>query len=1048
MVFIQPCPRPLSRELILSLFTFRRRPTTGMRALVSTLGCVGSRRGCRAGKLSRDVNNIATRAPAVIPVVIGRRQLIAAGNTNAARPAPVLTTIRRHGNLDPVTVGVFNARSIHNKNTSVAQWIADRNLSIACLVETWHDSHGCPNLIACAPTGYNYIDRPRPRTESTCASLRTNHGGVALFHRVSLHAREVALPEYKSFEHVSASLQCPSFSSLVIVIYRPGSVAASDAFFDDFADILERVVSYANLLIAGDVNIHLDDTTDARTGKFRHLLAVHNLTQHVTVPTHTQSHTLDIFVTRTEQKVEHISVDPPLLSDHSQIVGALAKRVPHPHTGTRQVRRHWRALDVDSFRRDLLQSSLVNDPPADVDDLFTCYNDVLRSLVDKHVPAKSVVIRRRPQSPWFDGECREMKRNTRRLERIYRTARTDASCADWRTQFDKQRAFFEAKYAAYWSSTIAENRHDSKLLWSKVNVLLRPPTAPTTSTHTVDDFANFFVGKVEKIRQATAGAPPAVIETRHVAPFSHFSPVTIKEVVDLLAVVPAKCCSLDPLPTWMVKQLKDVFAPIFCTLCNSSLLSGVMPACQKHAIVSPRVKKPGMDPASLSSYRPISNLSFLSKLVERVATARFVRHAEDNKLFPVRQSSYRRGHSTETAVLCVHNDLVRAIDEQRITGLVMLDLSAAFDTVDHSILLSVLEKRFGVSDVTLAWFRSYLSDRTQTFCLNGTSSDQLSVSCSVPQGSSAGPVEFIAYTEDVSNVFNQNGVHYHLYADDKQAYVDTSVKDVPIARATLRNCIIDVSDWCSSRRLQLNETKTELIWFGSTKNLDKVPDSELSLTVGTTTIQPVKSVRDLGVQLDSELAMKTHVSKVASSCFYQLRRLRQIRRLVGQEVTAQLVSAFVLSRLDYCNSVLAGLPRSTIDPLRRVLNAAARLVLNLRLRDHATPALKQLHWLPIESRITYKLCLIMHFVHVDQAPPYLADCVRTVAESTSRPGLRSADTAAYAKPSTRTKFGERGFRFAGPAAWNSLPNELHHITETGRFKRRLKTVLFEQAYCR
>jgi len=160
-----------------------------------------------------------------------------------------------------------------------------------------------------------------------------------------------------------------------------------------------------------------------------------------------------------------------------------------------------------------------------------------------------------------------------------------------------------------------------------------------------------------------------------------------------------------------------------------------MPASQKHAIVLPRLKKPGLDPTNLSSYRPISNLSFLSKLVERVVTACFISHAEENKLFPDRQLSYRRGHSTETAALCVHNDLVHAIDEQRITGLVMLDLSAAFDIVDHSILLSVLERRFVVCDTSLSWFTSYLSGRTQTFHVNGTSSDQLPVSCSVPQGS-------------------------------------------------------------------------------------------------------------------------------------------------------------------------------------------------------------------------------------------------------------------------------------------------------------------------
>jgi len=378
------------------------------------------------------------------------------------------------------------------------------------------------------------------------------------------------------------------------------------------------------------------------------------------------------------------------------------------------------------------------------------------------------------------------------------------------------------------------------------------------------------------------------------------------------------------------------------------------------------------------------------------------------------------------------NDLVHAIDEQWITGLVMLDLSATIDTVSHSILL---------------WFRSYLSNRTQTFHINGTSY-QLPVSCSVPQGSSAGPVEFIAYTEDVSKVFNRHGVQHHLYAHDKQVYVDTPVSNVPTARATLQSCIRDVGGWCSSRRLQLNEIKTELIWFGSKKILGKVPESELHLTVDATTIQPVSSVRDLGVHLDSELSVRAHVSKVASSCFYQLHRLWQIRHLVGQEVTAQLVYVFILSRLDYCNSVLASLPWCTTEPLQRVLIAAAWLILNLHLHNHGTPALQQLHWLLIEYRITYKLCLTMHLVHINRAPQYLSDCIQTFSCFNSRPGLRSSDTSAYAKPKCRTRSGERGFCYTGPNAWNSLPDHLHQISDTSLFKRRLKTELFHRAYLR
>jgi len=148
--------------------------------------------------------------------------------------------------------------------------------------------------------------------------------------------------------------------------------------------------------------------------------------------------------------------------------------------------------------------------------------------------------------------------------------------------------------------------------------------------------------------------------------------------------------------------------------------------------------------------------------------------------------------------------------------------------------------------------------------------------------------------------------------------------------------------------------------------------------------------------------MKQHISKIASTCFYQLQRLRQLRCLLGPEVTAQLVSAFIMSRVDYCNSVLAGLPLTTLEPLQRVQNAAARLVLSLNLRDHVKPTLKQLHWLPVVYRIQYNLCLLMHHVHFGTAPQYLTDAVQSVTSANRRSGLRSAYTAKYVKRCTRT----------------------------------------------
>jgi len=391
--------------------------------------------------------------------------------------------------------------------------------------------------------------------------------------------------------------------------------------------------------------------------------------------------------------------------------------------------------------------------------------------------------------------------------------------------------------------------------------------------------------------------------------------------------------------------------------------TGIFPAILKQARVLPKLKKLTLDPDTASSYRPISNLSYLSKLIERVVARRFTVHISNSHLLPVQQSAYRAFHSTETAVLSVHNDLVRAIDIGQVSLLVLLDLSAAFDTVDHSILLKVLSDRFSVVESAFNWFQSYLSGRTQSFIFAGQQTSSFPVNCSVPQGSVLGPLEFTAYTEDITMVIDRHDTRSHLYADDTQVFASCRSEDSDSVRTRLSNCAVEIATWCASRRLQLNASKTEVIWFGSRANLAKMSGRDCSVRIGAEVIKPSADVRDLGVQLDSELTMKRHVAIVAASCFYHLRRLRQIRRCAGKEVTTQLVIAFITSRLDYCNSVLAGLPQATLEPLQRVQNAAVRLILELNSRDHVTQGLFQLHWLPIRYRIQFKLCSIMHSIH-------------------------------------------------------------------------------------
>ena len=233
------------------------------------------------------------------------------------------------------------------------------------------------------------------------------------------------------------------------------------------------------------------------------------------------------------------------------------------------------------------------------------------------------------------------------------------------------------------SGAIESCGRNVKTLWAKVRCILQPQEI-TAFQHSADDFAQFFQNKVNVIRASTSMAPHPIIREREIDErLRSFENVTTEEAINVLKRSPAKHCSLDPIPTWMLKKIVDVIAPAIARMCNASIDQYLLPAGQKCAMTHPLLKKSTLDPADLNSYRSISNLNFASKTVERIIDSRLTSHAHKHSLFPTNQSAYRSFHSTETALVCIHNDLIGAMDAGHVGALVLLDLWAAFDTVDH-----------------------------------------------------------------------------------------------------------------------------------------------------------------------------------------------------------------------------------------------------------------------------------------------------------------------------------------------------------------------------
>jgi len=316
------------------------------------------------------------------------------------------------------------------------------------------------------------------------------------------------------------------------------------------------------------------------------------------------------------------------------------------------------------------------------------------------------------------------------------------------------------------------------------------------------------------------------------------------------------------------------------------------------------------------------------------------------------------------------------------------------------------------------------------------------------QGSILGPILFLIYCADVIAIAKRHGLGVHSYADDTQLYFHTAPAMVDNKVQRLVMCVEEIHQWMNANRLRLNEDKTQFIWLGTPHQLSEVQCQKISLR--GVDIQISTEVTCLGVLLDSRLTFAPHVRRLSGKCFYHLRQLKTVRRSLTEDAAKSLVHAFVTSRIDYCNSVIYGARAVHIQPLQNVLNAAARLILHKRKYDHITNDIRdRLHWLPIQQRLEYKVCLLIFKCLHQMAPVYLTEMNDPVSASTSRSHLRSAARGDLAVPRSRTTtYGQRSFSVSGPSLWNSLPLSVRDPSLTMKqFCTHLKTFMFRRAYC-
>jgi hypothetical protein len=380
------------------------------------------------------------------------------------------------------------------------------------------------------------------------------------------------------------------------------------------------------------------------------------------------------------------------------------------------------------------------------------------------------------------------------------------------------------------------NSADCKTMFATLDKLLNKTTKQLPECSAMADmcnsFATFFNEKVTMIRRDLDTTSDTIcsgtksweycngFKSTNVS-LSEFCHVTIEDVCKFLMSMPSKSCPLDTIPIWLFKENVEILVKPLMSIINQSFRSGRVPSKIREALVTPILKKPTLDKEVLKNYRPVSNISYVSKIMEKIVCSQIKNHLNQNALQEPFQSAYRELHSTETALLRVKSDIMHAIDDNKAVAVVLLDLSAAFDTVDHLILLNRLSHTFGIRGKALAWISSYLKDRSFRVCTGDVSSSKKSLSYGIPQGSVVGPLFFVLYTCCLGTIIRKYNICYHMYADDVQLYLSFDPKvngAAQFAISQLSTCISEISEWMRTNKLKLNDEKTEFFIASSDYN--------------------------------------------------------------------------------------------------------------------------------------------------------------------------------------------------------------------------------------
>ena len=594
----------------------------------------------------------------------------------------------------------------------------------------------------------------------------------------------------------------------------------------------------------------------------------------------------------------------PGVSDHHLVYTAYAVSKPK-YIPKIIYRRDSKNFLLENFRSDADATHWENVYFVDtLDDKVCVLENNILNLMDKHFPVREIRVTHRP-APWLNANINTLRNKRDKLKIKYNKCRNPAVHINYKQTKNQITSLSRKAKLQYFDSAINCIVGNTKEYWAALKRLqVVDSECDTGVICSAEDLNSTFVSNNNDFVDPdfVASEVASILETTVLSTFN-FSMVSEVDVIKALRSISTNASGVDGISAKFIKLCIPYVAPVLTHIVNCSLESGIFPSRWKFATVKP-IKK-CLNPLSPSDYRPISILPAMSKVLEKLVCSQIVKYLNLNNLMDCYQSGFRSQHSTATALLKVTDDLFQGIDESKISLLVLIDYSKAFDRVNHNILLAKMES-LGISNSAIHWFTSYLSNRTQRVVVDSDSSSWITLANGVPQGSILGPLLFTILVSDIHKYIS-SGKH-HMYADDVQVYHQTTVENLPETISSVNENLIQISKFSSNNLLKINPNKSNFIIVGSHRSMSKVNQIYLPpIYLDGTPIERLHFARNLGITFDEVLSWRRHISVTIGKAYASLKMLSRFKKFLSFKSKKLLCNAIVLSHFNYCDVLFSNI---------------------------------------------------------------------------------------------------------------------------------------------